>query len=189
MPTDNRTILTLVKLLAGAVPVERDDPILHEAFSRLRATVDQAEASELDRLIWLAWDSGGSETAMECLHDGMTAMGDGSMPAAIAAFTRGITADPGFAEAWNKRATARFIAGDLPASIADIAATLVREPRHYGALAGLGQILLKTKDPAGALTAFEAALAINPHLVEIRAVADKLRSAIDEPPPDRPTLH
>jgi len=189
MPTNNHSILTLVRLLAGASPVERDDPILREAFSRLRATTDPSEATELDRLIWMAWDSGGSETAMECLHDGVTAMADDRMPAAIAAFSRAITADPGFAEAWNKRATAHFVAGDLPASIMDIAATLVREPRHYGALAGLGQILLKTKNPAGALAAFEAALAVNPHLTEVRAVADKLRSAIDEPPPDRPTLH
>ena len=60
-------------------------------------------------------------------------------------------------------------------SIADIERVLVLEPRHYGALAGLGQILLRLDEPDGALVAFEAALSINPHLDRIRRLAIQLR--------------
>ena len=106
-----------------------------------------------------------------------------------AAFTQAIEADPGFAEAWNKRATAHFVAGDFTASIADIGATLIREPRHYGALGGLGQILLQSGETAAALQAFNAALSIHPHLAPIRELAAGLRNTADRPPPERPTLH
>jgi tetratricopeptide (TPR) repeat protein len=184
-----RSILTLVELLAGAPPVERDDPLLREAFARLKASTDPAEAEQLDRLIWLAWDSGGSQTATEHLDRGLSAMAEGNMADAIAAFTQAIEADPGFAEAWNKRATAHFVAGDFTASIADIGATLIREPRHYGALGGLGQILLQSGETAAALQAFNAALAIHPHLAPIRELAAGLRNTADRPPPERPTLH
>jgi len=92
-----------------------------------------------------------------------------------------VTLDPGFAEAWNRRATVLFMIGHHNRSIADIERVLVLEPRHYGALAGLGQILLRLDEPGGALIAFEAALSINPHLDRIRRLAIQLRHA------ERPT--
>jgi tetratricopeptide (TPR) repeat protein len=170
-----RSILTLVELLAGAPPLERDDPLLREAFAWLKASTDPAEAEQLDRLIGIFWDRGGSETALEHLDRGLIAMAAGNMGKAIAAFTQAIDADPGFAEAWNKRAEAHFIAGDFTAAITDIGATLIREPRHYGALGGLGQILLQSGEAAGALQAFDAALAIHPQLTPIRELAAGLR--------------
>ena len=82
---------------------------------------------------------------------------------------------PEYAEAWNKRATVHFLLGNLADSIADVDVTLDLEPRHFGALSGLGQIELQLGDPAAALSAFEAALLMHPHLPGTRDLNTQLR--------------
>jgi tetratricopeptide (TPR) repeat protein len=86
-----------------------------------------------------------------------------------------IKRDPEFAEGWNRRATLRFMTGDYDGSVADIQKVLALEPRHFGALAGLGMIYMAVDEPEGALRAFEAALAIHPHLPAARAHVGFLR--------------
>ena len=85
-----------------------------------------------------------------------TSASAGRLTAAIAEFGRVIEMAPDFAEGWNKRATAYYLNDELEASVADIQRTLVLEPRHFGALSGMGLIFLQSGDPRGALAAFEA---------------------------------
>jgi Flp pilus assembly protein TadD len=84
---------------------------------------------------------------------------------------------PGWAEAWNKRATVRYLAGDYDGSIADCRETVARNPHHFGALSGQGlcHMALGQFGPAAAL--FRQALAVHPHL---EAVRQNLRSALTE---------
>jgi tetratricopeptide (TPR) repeat protein len=84
---------------------------------------------------------------------------------------------PDFAEGWNKRATARHIAGDHAGAIADCAETLARKPHHFGALSGQGLCHMALRQPREAAALFRRALAVHPHL---DAVGHNLRRAIAE---------
>lgn len=181
--TDDRyaSVLTLVRCLAGASPLDNRDPVLREAFLQLRQTASSIEAERLDQMIWQRWGDAGSRHARQLLGEASKALALGDVEPAIELLDRAVSQDPGFAEAWNRRATILFMIGRHVASIADIERVLVLEPRHYGALAGLGQVLMQLDEPEGALIAFEAALAINPHLERIRRLALQLRRA------ERPT--
>ncbi len=83
---------------------------------------------------------------------------------ALARFNEVIEKDPEFAEGWNRRATLYFLMGDYEASIADIQSTLALEPRHFGALSGLGLVNIQLERFGAAIEAFEEALKVNPHM-------------------------
>lgn len=86
---------------------------------------------------------------------------------------------PDFAEGWNARATAHYLNDEYWFAMADIQRTLAIEPRHFGALLGLGVILERTGDERGALVALRAALEINPHLSEARDAVGRLGPSVD----------
>lgn len=175
------SVLILVRCLAGAAPLDTRDAVLREAFLQLRQTASAIEAERLDQMIWQRWGDAGTRQARQLLNEASKALALGDVEPAIELLDRAVAQNPAFAEAWNRRATVFFMIGRHAESIADIERVLVLEPRHYGALAGLGQILLRLDEPDGALVAFEAALAINPHLGRIRRLALQLRRA------ERPT--
>ncbi|TVR07131.1 MAG: hypothetical protein EA385_13670 [Salinarimonadaceae bacterium] len=102
------------------------------------------------------------------------AFADGRLRRAGELFDRVVRDYPDWAEAWNKRATLAYVEGRDAQAVADIARTLALEPRHFGAIAGFGQICLRHGREGEAKAAFRAALAINPHLAGIRALLDEL---------------
>jgi tetratricopeptide (TPR) repeat protein len=84
--------------------------------------------------------------------------------------------DPNFAEGWNKRATVYYMMGDFDASVADIQKTLTLEPRHFGALSGLGLIYDALDKPAAAVKVWQKALEINPHMQSIRHRIEEIQA-------------
>jgi len=100
----------------------------------------------------------------------------GDLPQAIDHFSAIIDHDPNFAEAWNARATAHYMAGEFGPSVADIAAVLTLNPRHFGALSGLAMILEETGKPERALEAYRAAIAIHPHMSGAAEAIERLET-------------
>ena len=167
--------LTLVGMAPDAARSDQRDARLDPLFARLQSTASDTEAQAIERRIWLIW-SESAETRLDVLmQEGVVAMAQRRLRAALERFDRMVEQAPDFAEAWNKRATVHFLMGDYRASVRDIQRTLDLEPRHFGALSGLGLIYDALEQPAAALRSFEAAVAINPHLGSINARIEQLR--------------
>jgi tetratricopeptide (TPR) repeat protein len=115
------------------------------------------------RSIELEWSKSGSPAFDLLLKRGQDAITAGDLPGAIEHLTALTDQAPDFAEGWNARATAYYLAGYYGPSILDIQRVLALNPRHFGALAGLGLILQETGPKEQAKRAFEASLAIHPH--------------------------
>ena len=86
----------------------------------------------------------------------------------ITFFSRTIDNNPDFAEAWNKRATVYYLIGDYEKSINDINQTLILEPRHFGAMDGLGLILIELKKYPYALNIYKEILKILPYSIDTK---------------------
>jgi tetratricopeptide (TPR) repeat protein len=162
--------------LGLAAPLQADDAKLDQLFQQLQSA-DDAAAEGITAQIWQEWSRSGSPTIDLLLQRGEEAMAKGDYPTAIGHFTAIIDHAPDFAEAWNERATAYFNAGNLGPSIADIQHVLALNPRHFGALAGLGMIFEELGEPDKALEVYRAALAINPHLKDVKDAVTRLSAA------------
>jgi tetratricopeptide (TPR) repeat protein len=128
--------------------------------------------------LWAIWHRSGDEAIDALLAQGIALMEAGRLPEAIAVFTEVIARAPDFAEGWNKRATARYLAGDLDRSLADCHEVVRRNPIHFGALSGFGLIYLRKHDLPRAAEYFEKALAVNPNLVQIEAMLEQIREVL-----------
>jgi tetratricopeptide (TPR) repeat protein len=159
--------------LSAADPPARADALL----DRLQATADAAEAQRLERQIWTIWlDYGGAdELVPQLLQRGSAALLRRDYVVAEAAFTALVDRAPDFAEAWDRRAVTRFLRGDCAGAIQDIDRTLALQPRHFGALFGLGLCRAALGDYQAALDAFERVLAVDPHYAPARSQAERVR--------------
>ena len=157
----------------------KEDIILDDLFATLQEVQDQGDVARIVSEIWSRWSTHpDDESITSRLNRGVTMMNQGDYVHAEALFTDIIALDPDFAEAWNKRATLYYIQGNLAASRADIAQTLAIEPRHFGALAGLGLIELHLGNDEAALQAYQAAIDINPHMSEVTGIIEKLQEKL-----------
>ena len=148
----------------------------HEALAVLRGG-DAARAARAASALWELWHRSGDPKLDSMLRQGIEAMGRQQLDQAEALFTSLIQVAPGFAEGWNKRATARFMAKDYPGSIADCRETLARNPNHFGALSGQGLCHLALEQYKEAAECFRRTLVVHPHLDSART---NLRAALSE---------
>lgn len=114
--------------------------------------------------IWAIWSRSGDAAIDELLALGSAQMAAGALTEALATFDEVVRRRPAFAEGWNKRATVHYLRGEDDQSLADCAEVFKRNPQHFGALAGAGQIHLRHGRIAAALDHFRRAVALNPNL-------------------------
>ncbi len=143
---------------------------LRDADERVRAVAELA--------LWAVWSRSGDARVDDLFSKGVAEIGEQRFPEAIATFTRIIELKPGFAEGWNKRATAYFLAGEFRRSLMDCDEVIKRNPQHFGVLSGYGQIYLRLDQPEKALEYFRRALAVNPNLEGVQGLAERLDSMI-----------
>jgi tetratricopeptide (TPR) repeat protein len=139
---------------------------LHDDHPGVRHYAEQA--------LWLVWSRSGDAAVDRLLGEGLEQMHERRYDEAIATFSRIIKLRPAFAEGWNKRATARYLAGDFRRSLADCAEVLKRNPRHFGALSGAGLNHLELREHRQALESFRRALDVNPNLEAVEGQVRRL---------------
>jgi tetratricopeptide (TPR) repeat protein len=121
------------------------------------------------------WSRSGDARVDELFKRGMSEMNGEHLSDAIATFTKIIETKPDFAEGWNKRATAYYLAGEYRLSLADCDEVIKRNPQHFGALSGYGQIYLQLDQPDKALEYFRRALTVNPNLEGVQTMIERIR--------------
>jgi tetratricopeptide (TPR) repeat protein len=163
---------------AVAANADQKDPRLPALFAQLKEAPSNDAASAIESRIWTIWFESGDAEIDKLLDAGSNAMSVRDFPAALQAFNRIIDKRPDFAEGWNRRATLYYLTGDYQKSLDDIARTLALEPRHFGALSGLGLVNLKLDRLAAAAQAFERVLAIDPRSEAARQDLDMINAVL-----------
>ena len=120
-----------------------------------------------ERGLWLLWGRSGDGDIDGVMARGVEAMEAGNHAAAVTLFTEVIQRRPSFAEGWNKRATAYYLTGDYRKSLADCAEVIKRNPQHFGALSGYGQVYFQLEDYENAILWWRRALAVNPNMAGV----------------------
>jgi tetratricopeptide (TPR) repeat protein len=157
--------LTPVPKQAPSTPVSPE--ALHKArldklFEQLKRENNENAAQITAQQIWRLWFSSGSATVDLLMQWSAKAIKDRKYNVALDFLNQVVALDPKYAEGWNQLATIYYLNGNYAKSMADIDRTLQLEPRHFGALAGLAQIMEITGHKKRALEAYEKVLAIYP---------------------------
>ncbi|SEN43377.1 Tetratricopeptide repeat-containing protein [Loktanella fryxellensis] len=155
-----------------------DAAALDALFAEL-ADADPEATPGIQNRIAEMWSRSGS-TAMDLLlRRGADAMAAGDTPLAIQHYSALIDHAPEFAEGYNGRATAFYLAGQIGPSLADIQTTLALNPRHFGAMSGLAVILEELDRPEDALEVYDRILGIAPHAEGVADAARRLTVTLD----------
>jgi tetratricopeptide (TPR) repeat protein len=148
-------------------------------FGALKVAPDEASARHVEARIWALWLQTPSDTAALLMMRAKTAMDAQQMDVALKLLDAVIKLRPDYVEGWNRRATLYYLQNDYAHSLEDIEQVLVREPRHFGALAGLGMIMQDLGDEKRALDAFRKALAVDPYLEKVPELVKTLSEKVE----------
>lgn len=166
-----------------------------ERLLRPRLTDDSAMVRELaEQGLWILWGRSGDPAVDALMERGAAQMQTRQLTEAVATYSEVIRRKPAFAEGWNRRATAFFLSGEFKRSLADCEEVLKRNPYHFGALAGSGQVWFHLEHYDKAIAAWRRALEVNPNLAGIedsialaaRLLEQKRRNYVDAPSPRAP---
>lgn len=148
-------------------------------FGALKAAPNEESARHVEARIWALWTQTNSDTTALLMLRAKTAMEAKENDVALKLLDAVVKLRPDYIEGWNRRATLYYLDNDYTHSLRDIEQVLVREPRHFGALAGLGMIMQELGDDKRALDAFRKALAVNPHLEKVPELVKTLTEKVE----------
>jgi len=161
--------------MAPAAFGDQTDQRLDGLFETLRSSHDEAVLAETETEIWEIWYDSGEQAVDDEMEQAAELVRAGNLAAAERIYTDITEQLPKFSEGWNRRATVRYYRGDFAGSLADIEETLRLEPRHFGAIWGLGMILGSQHDYQRAILAFQRLLEIKPNSPDARPRIELLK--------------
>ncbi len=131
--------------------------------------------------LWAIWFRAGNNRSCCHLKCGAHHLKHGNLDTAMEKFSLAIETDPEFAEAYNQRAIAYYLAERYTDSINDCRRALERMPRHFGAMAGMGHCHAQLGNLSEARQCYHQALAINPRMEGIAASLEQIRTLLEKP--------
>lgn len=168
---------------ASAKPAEPDRAKRLDAlFEALKVAPTKESAKAIADRIDVALLPSDSDTADLLMSRAALAAEAKDFDLAIKLLDGVIAVAPDHLEAWNKRATVFFLKQDFSDSLADLQQVLAREPRHYGAWAGIALICKEIGDEKHALDAARRALAIYPQLDQMKEMEKSLAISVEGRP-------
>lgn len=160
----------------GRTGLATDGPLLVKRLSDPDPYVRELAQEAVERV----WTRSGDSKVDHLLAEGAREMEAEHLKRAIDIFTQVIKRRPDFAEGWNQRATAWFLAGDLRKSLADCDEVIKRNPQHFGVLSGYGQIYINLEEYEKAIEYFRRALEVNPNMTDLEGVIRRLEELVRE---------
>ncbi|NBN65298.1 tetratricopeptide repeat protein [Microvirga tunisiensis] len=151
-----------------------EEPPLETLYRQLAGSGDEAEARRIARSIQILWLKSGSDTVDLLMERAAQALKADNYPLALDLLDTVVTLKPAYAEGWNRRATVYYMRQDFGRSLADIERVLALEPRHWGALSGLGIIQRQLDQDQRALATFRKVLEVYPLLDSARKAVEEL---------------
>jgi tetratricopeptide (TPR) repeat protein len=166
---------------ANLPKAQKGDPTrnLDFLFEALKIAPDETTAKEIEQRIWALWFVSPSDTANLLMARVRVAIEAKDLDLALKLLNALIKIRPDYVEAWNRRATIYFMKNDYGKSIADIREVLKREPRHFGALTGLGVILEEIGDDRHALEVFRRAVEVYPRIERVPDLIKTLQEKVE----------
>ena len=155
--------LIVFLLFAFSIKADQNDARLENLFEILSKTESNIQINEVTSSIWDIWHETNDPSIEADFYRGLESMRMGDLIMSVAFFTRVIDKNPNFAEGWNKRATVYYMLGKFDASMMDIHETLKLEPRHFGAMDGMGLIFIHLEQFDKAIDIYDQMLKIFPN--------------------------
>jgi len=174
------SVLAVAVHACGTAHADQKDPRLVDLFAKLKSATGYLVGRTIEQQIWAIWLESDNAEVTKLMGDGIEAMNDQDYKTALADFTKITELAPDFAEGWNKRATVLWMVGDYQGSLADVDKTLALEPRHFGALSGLGLIDSALDRDEDAIAAFQRALAVNPNMPGVIDNIEQLKQKLKD---------
>ncbi len=148
-------------------------------FGALKVAPDDVTAKAVEQRIWALWSHSSSDTTMLLMARVQNAIEAKDLDLALKLLSAVIKIKPKYVEAWNRRATIYYMKKDYGRALADIHEVLRREPRHFGALSGLGLIMQDIGDDKQALEVYRRTLAIYPRIQRIPELVKTLQEKVE----------
>ena len=172
-------VITALLLSSSLVPADQKDDRLENLFITLSSSSDKRVIRSTENQIWEIWFAHPNSDVERLMQIGVQRMNNNRQSEAMIIFNQLVENFPNYAEAWNRRATLHYIVGNYQESINDIETVLSLEPRHFGALSGLGLVYLQLDQLNKAKQAFEDLIEIHPNSPNarenLRRVSEDLR--------------
>ena len=148
-------------------------------FGALKAAPDEETAKAIEQRIWVLWMHSKSDTTNLLMSRVQQAIAGKDIDLALKLLSAIVKIKPDYVEAWNRRATIYYMKKEYGRSLADIRQVLRLEPRHFGALTGLGLILQDIGDDKQALEVYRRALKVYPKLERVPDIVKRLQEKVE----------